>query len=84
MTGQAAYPVAMCLDERLVLLPYTQAAGRISGRAIGAYPPGIASLLPGERVTEEVIEDMGCLLRQGGQLFGMMEEEKIWVWERQA
>lgn len=82
--GKAAYPVHMSLDERLVLLPYVQAEGRISGRAVGAYPPGIASLLPGERVTEEVINYVGCLLRQGGQLFGMTEEKKIWVWERRG
>ena len=32
-----------------------EAIGRISCESIAGYPPGVPSLLPGERVTEEVV-----------------------------
>lgn len=36
-------------------LPLSEAAGRISAGVLEPYPPGIPLLLPGERVTDEVI-----------------------------
>ena len=32
------------------------AVGRVSAEAIAGYPPGIPALLPGERITAEVVE----------------------------
>lgn len=49
-------------------LPLTQAAGRVSGEFIMAYPPGIPILAPGELITEAVIaytayaKVKGCLV----------------------
>ncbi|MFN8130366.1 MAG: amino acid decarboxylase [Solirubrobacteraceae bacterium] len=44
--------------------------GRISSEAIAGYPPGIPAILPGERVTEEVIEYLRELARSGARLHG--------------
>jgi lysine decarboxylase len=44
--------------------------GRVSAEAIAGYPPGIPVLLPGERITEEVIAYLRELKRVGARLHG--------------
>jgi lysine decarboxylase len=46
------------------------AVGRVSCEAIAGYPPGIPALLPGERVTEEVVAYLRELVRAGARLHG--------------
>jgi lysine decarboxylase len=47
-----------------------EAVGRISCEAIAGYPPGVPALLPGERVTDEVIEYLRELTAAGARLHG--------------
>ena len=47
-----------------------EAAGRVSSEAIAGYPPGIPVLLPGERITDEVIAYLRELKRVGARLHG--------------
>jgi lysine decarboxylase len=46
------------------------AVGRVSCEAIAGYPPGIPALLPGERVTGEVVAYLRELVRAGARLHG--------------
>jgi lysine decarboxylase len=46
------------------------AGGRISAEAIAGYPPGIPALLPGERITPEVIAYLRDLRDSGARLHG--------------
>jgi arginine decarboxylase len=46
------------------------AAGRVSSEAIAGYPPGIPVLLPGERITDEVIAYLRELKDAGARLHG--------------
>jgi arginine decarboxylase len=46
------------------------AVGRISAEAIAGYPPGIPALLPGERVTAEVVAYLRELVAAGARLHG--------------
>jgi lysine decarboxylase len=46
------------------------AVGRVSSEAIAGYPPGIPALLPGERVTAEVVEYLRELVAAGARLHG--------------
>ncbi len=46
------------------------AVGRISCEAIAGYPPGVPALLPGERVTAEVIAYLRALTGAGARLHG--------------
>jgi arginine decarboxylase len=46
------------------------AVGRISCEAIAGYPPGIPALLPGERVTTEVVAYLRELVTAGARLHG--------------
>ena len=51
-------------------VPVNQAVGRISCESIAGYPPGIPTLLPGERVTAEVVEYLRELTTAGARLHG--------------
>jgi lysine decarboxylase len=51
-------------------VPVEEAIGRISSEAIAGYPPGVPSLLPGERVTPEVIAYLRELTAAGARLHG--------------
>jgi len=46
------------------------AVGRISCESIAGYPPGVPALLPGERVTGEVIAYLRALTAAGARLHG--------------
>ena len=47
-----------------------EAIGRISCESIAGYPPGVPSLLPGERVTAEVVAYLRELTAAGARLHG--------------
>jgi lysine decarboxylase len=51
-------------------VPVEQAIGRISAESIAGYPPGVPALLPGERVTAEVIAYLRELTAAGARLHG--------------
>jgi lysine decarboxylase len=46
------------------------AAGRVSAEAIAGYPPGIPALLPGERITAELVDYLRTLRDAGARLHG--------------
>jgi lysine decarboxylase len=46
------------------------AVGRVSSESIAGYPPGVPALLPGERVTREVVEYLRELTGVGARLHG--------------
>ena len=56
-------------------VPVAQAIGRISCESIAGYPPGVPSLLPGERVTEEVVTYLRELTAAGARLHGAADPE---------
>ena len=47
-----------------------EAVGRVSAETIAGYPPGIPALLPGERVTAEVVAYLRELVAAGARLHG--------------
>ena len=51
-------------------VPVAEAIGRISCESIAGYPPGVPALLPGERVTVEVVEYLRELTTAGARLHG--------------
>jgi lysine decarboxylase len=55
------------------LVPFEQAAGRISAESVVAYPPGIASVVPGERLTADVIAGVQALVQRGATLRGTFD-----------
>ncbi|MBE2316472.1 amino acid decarboxylase [Solirubrobacter sp. CPCC 204708] len=51
------------------------AVGRVSAEAIAGYPPGIPVLLPGERITDEVVAYLRSLKAVGARLHGASDPE---------
>ena len=51
-------------------MPVDEAVGRISCESIAGYPPGVPALLPGERVTAEVVGYLRELTAAGARLHG--------------
>jgi arginine decarboxylase len=51
-------------------VPVDEAIGRISCEAIAGYPPGVPALLPGERVTADVVVYLRELTAAGARLHG--------------
>jgi arginine decarboxylase len=54
-------------------IPVDDAVGRISCESIAGYPPGIPALLPGERITAEVISYLRGLTTAGARLHGALD-----------
>ena len=51
-------------------VPVDGAVGRISSESIAGYPPGVPALLPGERITAEVVSYLRELTSAGARLHG--------------
>lgn len=51
-------------------VPLELSVGRIASAAVGAYPPGIAALFPGEYITEEAAAYLHDIVKRGAKLFG--------------
>ena len=51
------------------------ATGRVSAEAIAGYPPGIPVLLPGERITHDVIAYLRSLKAVGARLHGASDPD---------
>jgi lysine decarboxylase len=52
------------------VVPVDAAAGRVSAESIAGYPPGIPALLPGERITSELVGYLRELRDAGARLHG--------------
>jgi arginine decarboxylase len=52
------------------VVPVESAVGRVSAESIAGYPPGIPALLPGERITAEVVAYLRELQGAGARLHG--------------
>jgi lysine decarboxylase len=51
-------------------VPVDEAVGRVSAETIAGYPPGIPALLPGERITGELVAYLRELIAAGARLHG--------------
>ena len=59
-----------CLQETI---PFRFSEGRISGEYIYLYPPGIPLLVPGERISKELLKDILSYQTEGLQLQGLQD-----------
>ncbi len=67
-------PLAMSPPEAFFgqhqVVPIEESINRVCAECVAAYPPGIANLLPGERVTAPVLEQLRLTREHGGYLRG--------------
>ncbi|WP_313130009.1 aminotransferase class I/II-fold pyridoxal phosphate-dependent enzyme [Anaerocolumna sp.] len=65
-----------CLQESI---PLTLSEGRISGDYVYLYPPGIPLLVPGERISKSLLEDIYSYQREGLHLQGLQDEKGQYI-----
>lgn len=56
-------------------IPVDDAVGCVSCESIAGYPPGIPALLPGERITEELVSYLRDLVEAGARLHGASDPD---------
>ena len=62
ITNEKAFEIYEAVDCNKNEIPLAKAAGKLAGDYIYLYPPGIPLLVPGEIITEEMIENiMECI-----------------------
>ncbi|MGZ4165723.1 MAG: aminotransferase class I/II-fold pyridoxal phosphate-dependent enzyme [Solirubrobacteraceae bacterium] len=67
---QSVVPIREAFLGEGETVPVDEAIGRISAESIAGYPPGVPTLLPGERVTAEVVQYLRELTVAGARLHG--------------
>jgi lysine decarboxylase len=67
---QSVVPIREAFLGEGETVPVDEAIGRISAESIAGYPPGVPTLLPGERVTAEVVAYLRELTAAGARLHG--------------
>jgi arginine decarboxylase len=58
-----------------VVVPFSQAEGRIAAEPLATYPPGIPNVLPGEVLTRETLDFITDSVDHGGYVRGAADRE---------
>lgn len=66
--------ITRAMDEKKRKVKLDEAVGKISGEYIYCYPPGIPILVPGEEITQEIIESVRLLGKEGMNVQGLEDE----------
>jgi len=74
-TEMAMTPRDVFLQHRSKRVPLTRAAGHISAQTLTPYPPGIPVLIPGERITQEIVDFLKDLAEKDIRVSGQETEE---------
>jgi arginine/lysine/ornithine decarboxylase len=70
LTGEMVVPPRDAFLGETEVVAVQDAIGRVSCESIASYPPGVPQLLPGERITEELVAHLRELAAAGARLHG--------------
>lgn len=73
MPSQALSP-REAVYEPMEMIDFKRSDGRISGEIIAPYPPGIPVILPGEIITNDIIENILRIKEAGIKINGPMDQ----------
>lgn len=86
------YPEISCLDKIMEIYEaekfqkksyrLSEAVGKISGEFIHAYPPGIPWVVPGEVISQQMINQICRYMNAGIDIRGIHDKNRIWIIER--
>ena len=60
-------------------IPLTESAGEIAGESVMIYPPGIPIVIPGEIISEDIIDDLDFYRKNGSTILSDTESGFIKV-----
>ena len=58
---------------------YKEAVGEIAGKPIIPYPPGIPLVVPGEVLTEDILEEAVSMRMSGHKVLGIDIDGRVWI-----
>lgn len=73
-TEMVMAPREVFFSKKIKRIPLSRAAGHISAQTLTPYPPGVPVLIPGERITSEVVEYVQELARKKIRVSGQETE----------
>ena len=74
-TEMVMTPRDVFLQHRVKRVTLSKAAGHISAQTLTPYPPGIPVLIPGERITQEIVDFLRDLADKDIRISGQETEE---------
>ena len=60
-----------CRGRQVENIKLSDAVGRISGKYVMIYPPGVPILVPGEKILKETVENISQYLYNGYNVLGL-------------
>lgn len=73
---EKAMSIAEALDRDTEIIFLNEAKDKVAGEFVDVYPPGIPLIVPGERYSRELIEQLFSMKKQGLVIEGLIENEK--------
>ncbi len=70
LLGEMAVPPRDAFLGEADVVAVADAVDRISCESIASYPPGVPQLLPGERISAEIVVHLTELAETGARLYG--------------
>ena len=68
-----------CRGGQVENIKLSDAVGRISGKYVMIYPPGVPILVPGEKILKETVENISQYLYNGYNVLGLFKEDRVQV-----
>jgi lysine decarboxylase len=75
LTNEVVVPPRDAFLGAAAVVPVDEAIGGVSAESIAGYPPGIPALLPGERITAELVAYLRELRDSGARLHGASDPD---------
>ncbi len=72
--AEQVYPLWEAVEQPYTLVPWEEAAGKVAAESLWLYPPGIPSLIPGERITQGLLEELDVQQKAGLKLLSTRGE----------
>ena len=77
--AETAMAIGTAMERETEWVEANKASGRIAGKYIYLYPPGIPLTVPGERVSEELCAQIKSIFEAGQRIHGLDKDGRISV-----
>ena len=68
-----------CRGKAMETVELADSTGRVSGKYVMIYPPGVPILVPGEKILKETVENISQYLYNGYNVLGLSKEDQVQV-----